>query len=254
MSVNPRWSYVQARLQARHGERLQEADWRSLEAARSLDQFIERARATSLRRFAQRLNAGMSSHAIERSLRAAWRDYVEEVAGWGPAEWRPAALWTSHFPDLPAIDALLRGDRPDWALQEANLAVFTIDKSRAGDLKKSLLAPLMPAPERENTVPGRWLAQWRSRLPRGPTQPALDALADAIKMHAERLGRADRQETSGPYRRALMRSVTRMFRRHGGSPVAMFCHLALVALDLERLRGGLVRRRLFQPAATKEAA
>jgi len=28
----------------------------------------------------------------------------------------------------------------------------------------------------------------------------------------------------------------------------VFCHLALVALDLERLRGALVRRRLFEPA------
>jgi len=32
----------------------------------------------------------------------------------------------------------------------------------------------------------------------------------------------------------------------------VFCHLALVALDLERLRGGLVRRALF--AAAREAA
>ena len=32
------------------------------------------------------------------------------------------------------------------------------------------------------------------------------------------------------------------------APVAVFCHLALVALDLERLRGGLVRRQLFEPA------
>ncbi len=32
----------------------------------------------------------------------------------------------------------------------------------------------------------------------------------------------------------------------------MFAHLALVALDLERLRGGLVRRRLFDAELPKE--
>ena len=65
MNGSPRWSYVQARLQARHGERLQEPDWRAIEAARSIDQFIERARASSLHRFIQGVDARMSSHAIE---------------------------------------------------------------------------------------------------------------------------------------------------------------------------------------------
>ena len=66
------------------------------------------------------------------------------------------------------------------------------------------------------------------------------------------LTRAGPQEASAPYRRDLAQTVTRLFRRHGGTPVAVFCHLALVALDLERLRGDLVRRALFEPA--KEAA
>jgi hypothetical protein len=34
----------------------------------------------------------------------------------------------------------------------------------------------------------------------------------------------------------------------------MFCYLALVALDLERLRGDLIRRRLFEPSHATEAA
>jgi len=85
MSSIPRWSYVQARLQARHGERLQEPDWRVIEAARSIDQFIERARASSLRRFTERMNARMPSHVVERMLRDTWRVYVAELASWVPA-------------------------------------------------------------------------------------------------------------------------------------------------------------------------
>jgi hypothetical protein len=251
MSGRPQWSYVQARLQARHGERLQDADWRALEAARSLDQFIERSRATALRRFSERLNAGMSSHAIERSLRAAWRDYVAEVAGWGPLDWRPAVLWMSHLADLPAIDALLRGETPDWAQQDARLLAFLETERHTA---KAPLAPVLPAPERESTLTRRWYAHWRTLWPRGEAQRALTHLVDTVKAHVDRLARADRQETSAPYRRELARNVTRMFRRHGGSPIAVFCHLTLVALDLERLRGGLVRRRLFGPARAEEAA
>ena len=121
MSGSPRWSYVQARLQARHGERLQETDWRAIEAARSIDQFIERARVSRLRRFTERVQARTSSHAIERMLRDAWRSYVTEVAGWVPAAWRQAVMWTSYFPDLPIIDALLRGEAPVWIEQDPDI-------------------------------------------------------------------------------------------------------------------------------------
>jgi len=37
-----------------------------------------------------------------------------------------------------------------------------------------------------------------------------------------------------------------LFRRCAGSPVAVFAHLALVALALEQLRGGIVVRSLFE--------
>ena len=122
MSDSPRWSYVQARLQARHGERLHEADWRAIEAARSIDQFIERARASSLRRFTERMNARMSSHAVERMLRDTWRAYVAEVANWVPAAWRQAVLWTSLLPELPIIDALAQGRSAEWVEQDPAFA------------------------------------------------------------------------------------------------------------------------------------
>ena len=92
MSGRADWSYAQARLQARHGARLDEGDWRVLEAARSLDHYLDRSRATSLHRFADRLNAQMSSHAIERTLRAEWRRYVAEVAAWAAPAWQRQGL------------------------------------------------------------------------------------------------------------------------------------------------------------------
>jgi hypothetical protein len=251
MSLRPSWSYVQARLQARHGERLTEDAWRALEAARSPDHFIDRWRTTALRRFSERLNAGMSSHAIERALRNGWRDYVAEVASWCPPGCRPAILWCAPLPDLPSFAALLRGEAPRWVQEDAVLAAFF--ELAQGATMKSPLAALLPGPEREPTLTGRWYAHWRSLWPLGAREcRTLTALADTVKAHVARLDLAGPQDTSAAYRRAFAQAASRMFRRHGASPIAVFCHLALVALDLERLRGGLVRRALFAPA--KEAA
>jgi hypothetical protein len=253
MSGSPRWSYVQARLQARHGERLQEADWRAIEAARSIDQFIERAHASPLRRFTERVHARTSSHAIERILRDAWRSYVTEVAGWVPAAWRQAVIWTSRVPELPIINALLKGDAPRWIRQDPVFAVLTETdpRKRSAALTNSLLNPLVASGAREETLAARWSTHWRSLWPQhrmAGHKSALFDLAATIDAHVERLDHASMQEKSAPYRRDLTRTLTRMFRRHNGSPTAVFCHLALVALDLERLRGGLIRRRLFEPS------
>jgi len=251
MSPPLSWSYVQARLQARHGERLDEGEWRALEAARSLDNFIDRSRATALGRFSERLSNGTSSHAIEGALRNGWRDYVAEVASWCAPEWRPAILWCTTLPDLPAFAALLRGEAPRWVQQDAVLAAYF--ELAQGAVIKSPLDALLPGAKREATITARWFVHWRSLWPQGARERrALTALADAVRANVARLDFAAPQDTSAGYRRALAQSVTRMFRRHGASPVAVFCHLTLVALDLERLRGGLARRALFAPG--KEAA
>jgi len=256
MSGDPRWSYVQARLQARHGDRLQEPDWRAIEAARSIDQFIERARGSSLRRFTERVNARMSSHAVERMLRHAWRLYVAELADWAPQAWRQAVLWTSLVPDLPLIDGLLGGEAPGWIEQDPAFAeLATTDRdARSIAPANSSLAALVASGAPQETLVARWSVHWRSLWPRRPPAgPALLEIAAAIKAHTARLDRAGLHETSAPYRGELAIALTRLFRRHSGTPAALFCHLALVALDLERLRGDLIRRRLFEPNA-KDAA
>jgi hypothetical protein len=49
---------------------------------------------------------------------------------------------------------------------------------------------------------------------------------------------------SGQLRDALRTRLAFMFRRYSFQPAAAFAHLALVALDLQILRGALVRRAL----------
>lgn len=257
MSPRPQWGYVQARLQARHGERLQEGDWHALEAARSIDHYIERSRGTPLRRFTAHVNARMSAHAIERALRAAWRAHVADVARWVPREWQAAVLWATHLADLPGLDALLRGETPDWTRQEPAL-LFIADSEprlRIAHLEKMPLAPLVRETANEHSLASRWHAHWRALWPvRTAETKQLTVLAGLIRRHNEQMALAGPQESSAPHRQELALRVARMFRHNSASPVAVFCHLALVALDLERVRGGLSRRRLFESGDVREAA
>jgi hypothetical protein len=252
------WSYAQTRLQARHGARLDEGDWRVLEAARSLDHYLDRSRATSLRRFADRLNAQMSSHAIERTLRAEWRRYVAEVAAWAAPAWQPAVMWVAPIPYLPVLDHLLTGDGLDWMRDDPILARLAdvAPQKRIAILEDSALAPFSPANEAGGTLEERWLAHWRALWPQRCALDCqwLDKLAETVAHHFERIGRAGPQETSDRYRQDLARTITRVLRRRSGTPVALFAHLALLALDLERFRGGLLRRRLFVVALAEQAA
>jgi hypothetical protein len=257
VNARPQWGYVQARLQARHGERLQEGEWHALEAARSIEHYLERARGSPLRRLTDRVNGRMSAHAIERALRAAWRAYVAEVAGWVPREWQPAVLWTAHLADLPGLDALLRGETPGWTQHEPALfhAADRDPQFRVAHLENSPLAPLVAAAATERSLTARWHNHWRALWPgRAAETRRLTAFADVIQRHVERLAMAGSQESSVPHRQELASHLARMFRRNSASPVAVFCHLALVALDLERLRGGLSRRRLFETGHRREAA
>jgi hypothetical protein len=161
-------------------------------------------------------------------------------------------MCTAPLPDLPVIDGLLRGEAPNWARQDAGLVGF-LESERQVVLEKSSLKALLPAAKREQTLPARWYVHWRSLWPQASVERrALTTLSDIVKAHTAQLDRAAPQDGSAPYRRDLAQKIIRMFRRHAGTPVAVFCHLALVALDLERLRGDLVRRALFEPA--KEAA
>jgi len=183
---------------------------------------------------------------------------VTEVAGWVPAPWRQAVMWTSHVPELPIIDALLKGATPKWIRQDPVFAALTETdlRKRSAALANSLLDPLVASGVLEETFAARWYTHWRLLWPQhrmADHKSALFDLAATINAHVERLYRAGTQETSAPYRRDLARSVTRIFRRHSASPAAVFSHLALVALDLERLRGDLIRRRLFEPSHATEA-
>ncbi len=241
------FAYAQARIEARHGARLTDADWKALESAQSLSRYLERARSTSLERFLSQIAPDMSVHAIERVLRREAALYVEEIAAWAPRRWRPAVAWLSALPLLPLVEGLRDGALPpSWIGEDAMLGPLA---SGAADPRHPTVAALSRLVEADGAQAGtgrRWLRRWRTLWPQGDAA-GVD-LARLAGQTLRALGSAGAvQETTGgqSFRRNLTGLLTRFFRSHGASPVALVCHAGLVLIDAERLRGGLARRSLF---------
>lgn len=258
MIASADFAYVQARLQARHGERTSEADWRALDGARSLALYLEQARRTPLRRWSEHLGTAMSSHAIEAALRREADRAVREVAGWMPQGWRAAVLWLAALPLLPVLDAVVDGDDPPgWASEEPLFAAMVgVDPAgRRAIAAQSFLAPLLaPRPEARG-IADLWLDHWKTLWPGGESaEPALAAFAAAVAGELAEPSPAGPGGSDEAMRRGTERICVRFFRNRAGTPVAAFAHIALVLIDLERLRGGVVRRALFAGAPGAEEA
>ncbi|HWK82323.1 MAG TPA: hypothetical protein VNS61_01185, partial [Caldimonas sp.] len=111
--------YAQARLNARHGQRLREADWHRIEVLRELAPLLELARGTALRSWLSGITAESSVHQVEATLRGHWRALVDEVSSWMPTPWQAAVSWCEVLPDLAPLQHLARGGKATpWMRQE----------------------------------------------------------------------------------------------------------------------------------------
>ena len=78
----------------------------------------------------------------------------------------------------------------------------------------------------------------------------LEELLSLIRKHGIRDERAE----AGDWRETLEHRAVRILRRHRERPVTVFCHLLLCALELHRLRQGLLQRALFNDLVSEAAA
>jgi hypothetical protein len=257
VSDSARFAYVQSRLQARHGRCLSEADWRMLEATEDLAGYLQAARQTFFRDWIHHLAVGADTHDIERSLRQDWEAYCSEVAGWLPTGWRPAVAWFATIVYLPAVTHLARGG-PAWRWMGADAALEPLaiqdPESRRQALAGSRYRELAQAIADGAEPLSAWLAVWADTMAGRP--------ADALARRAELAALLRRHfttiseraaETPAGRRRHLRQALTRRFRSWAGGIGAVFTHLALVALDAERLRAGLVLRALIPRSAGRPA-
>jgi hypothetical protein len=253
--------YAQARLQARYGERASERVWNQLRGARTFAALLDTARGSTLRRWVAAVAADAIADEVELGLRAVFRAHVAEVAGWLPEAWQAAALWTAHLVDLPAIVLLARGEAPlPWMRSDPVLQAYAdpdADARRAA-LRAGPLGAIVHALQGEPVEAAAkgppdaalarrmWVEAWHRRAP-GPQGDDTAALAEMARLvEAHLVGMLERPaDDAWASRRTLGAQLESRFRRHALRPPAAFAHLAVVALDLERLRAELVGRAAF---------
>ena len=243
------FAYVQARLQARYGDRVGESAWQSLYSLIGLDVWLEQARATALRRWLVGVTPASSAHEVERLLRARMRDTVSEVATATPVAWRPAVAWTGVLIDLPAIVDLLSGwNAPPWMLTDPEYRTLALTEPafRSRVLLQGPLAPLGAA--LSDRAPSdadwrrAWLDEWRHRFPK--PEPRLERLARDLETH--RVNFLQSTTDAWAARRELAERAAHWFRRGFLTPLAVFAFLLLQALELERVRAELLKRVLYE--------
>ena len=235
---------AQARIGARHGDRLRETDWQRIEALREPGPLIDAIRATSLRPWLEGIDASSDAHRIESTLRVRWRVIVAEVAGWMPDRWRPAVMWWSTLPDLAPLQHLARGGEPPvWMRDDETWrdVCAASPASRPARLAEGPLAALAVAWSTPDTLAQAWNDEWRRR------SPVRRRDAEELLERVLRTWTSSSPTHRDPWmlRGALRAYLVMLLRRAALRPAAAFVHLALCAIDLDRLRAELLRRVVF---------
>jgi hypothetical protein len=198
----------------------------------------------------EELHGEHDNDAVELVLRRRFRAYIDEVRYWLPQPWCESSQWLKRLPDLPAIQHLLSGrETPAWMSRDPQLRSFTPGDStqRRRALLESDCAVLVAARGRGETLGDAWFRHWRGSWPTHD-RPGLDQLAACLGRFVSTSGPAERGSLE-QRRDALQTRLTGIFRRYSFQPAACYAHLALIALDLMRLRAALLRRILFAGGA-----
>jgi hypothetical protein len=234
-----------------------ERSWQLVESQRDLGSFLQVALQNNLKTWVTGLQATDQHHLLESTLLKRYRDYIDDVASWVPALWRMSVAWTKSLTYLPALQHLLRGNTAQaWMLQDPVLKEFTAihHEQRYAAFRQSEYAPMLTAQREGHSLPGEWLRHWQALWPATPAGQGagLHLLASTLQQHLLAFP-LEAPDTGWRRRQELAHKLGRMFRNYSYQPVAVFVHLLLVALDVERLRGDIMQRRLF-PKYREESA
>lgn len=253
--------YAHARASARLSRRPDERMWQHLRASRSVAAQLEAVRASPAAEYVSGIAAAGSIDAIELAFRQQFRRLVAEVEAWAPDGWKPAIAFVTHLLDLPALLRAAGGDAPAWIAGDPELAAFARHDSLERRAAFSALLPWLVAAMADQergsggTLAARphpalraWERRWRALWPpcTAEEHANLDHLVRIIERHLLHFGSLA-VEDAGEARLRLAAELTSLMRRSAVQPAALFAWLALLAIDLERLRGEFVLR-----AATDE--
>lgn len=255
-------AYAQARIQARYGSRADAAVWLKLQNIHDLGSYLQTAQQTPLRHWTLGISATHSSHEIELTLRQKYRGHIDEVANWVPASWRKPLHWLKRIHDLPAMQYLASGGTPlDWMKQDPELADFT-DASqdmRVQAMREAGCASLVDALHRDGNLLEGWMREWHRIRPRSKhrdhgfselerliNQLILSQTRSRTRTEAQAHNQAHSQDDmlATDYD-AISNRFRRIFRRHAFQPASVFAYLAIVMIDLQRIRSDLLQRHFF---------
>lgn len=234
--------YAHARIWARHGQRPDEALWRRIETTRDGAAVLELARGSALARWLAGVGPTLDVHGIETTLRRQWREQVAELASWLPPQWTAAVDWCAWLLELPALQHLARGGAAlPWMAGDAWLGGLVGDDPVHAPARRLLDA----ARADPQALLRLWRLQWLLLLPRGGAgRSVAEQLGPMMAAH-EAAFAAPATVDGWALRRGLQRRLELLLRRTVGEPTSAFVHLALSALEFERLRGELLRRAAF---------
>jgi hypothetical protein len=235
--------YAQARLCARFGERPDELAWRSIEPIRGLPALLDAARGLPFRRWIEAITASATPHEIEAALVSRRRALVAEVAQWMPSAWQRAVEWAGIVADLPVLEHISRGGEVlPWMRDDllyGDLCADSVRRPVAGPF----LALAVGWGRPDGLFPA-WRVEWMRRIPSAAANSNLFGELARL-LASQRALPGPVSEDTAARRGSLPARLALLFRRATGDPAAAFIFLALSALDLERLRGELLRRAVF---------
>lgn len=246
------WDAAQARLQGLRSRRPSVAEWIALEATLGLDEYLARARQPPFGRWIESLSAEPALHEADRVLRGAFRRECARVANWYGEPWNRTLAQLAAIVDLPLLASLMQGGALPAS---AGADPVWRELIAAPDEQRFRIATGLQRPPPDIRIDSEllefWVRAWLTALP--TCAPEIHAgFAELARTVVEFRRRSAAADSVAPAAQIHER-LALLFRRHAGTPVAMACEIAAAALDLQRLRAGLVRRLLTQRAASVAA-
>jgi len=257
--------YAHARSSARLGERPDERLWQQLSASRRVRVLLDAVRASPSAPYVSGIEPLASPDAMELAFRQQFRLRVDEVARWAPDAWVEAIRWTRCLIDLPALAHLATDPIVlPWMRIDPELAPYALPTlpERHAALVAGPLAPLAEAlggagddPPRGATrlhrVVDVWERHWRALWPRVSVDERanLDALVRLVVRHEQDFGTVAAEDAAAA-RAEFGARLSSLMRRAAAQPAALFAWLAMLALDLERLRGEFLDRAIEEAGVT----